>query len=150
MADDPTTTSFQLLKRMARGEVPPPPVAQLIGLELVEVDAGRAVFRLRADQRHTNPMGTVHGGVLCDLADAAMGCAFASSIAAGETYTTLELAINFLKPVWSGLLTATGRLVKRTRKIGLTEAEITDEKGSLVAKAKSTCLILEGEDAKGR
>jgi uncharacterized protein (TIGR00369 family) len=143
-------SALDQLKRMARGEVPAPPVAQLIGLELVEVDTGYAVFRLQAEKRHTNPMGTIHGGVLCDLADAAMGCAFATSIAPGETYTTLELAINFLKPFWTGTLTATGRMVKRTRKIGLTEAEIVDEKGSLVAKAKSTCLVLDGEDAKGR
>lgn len=143
-------THLDVLKRMVRGEVPAPPVAQLIGFELVEVDAGHAVFRLAAEKRHTNPMGTIHGGVLCDLADAAMGCAFATSIGAGETYTTLELAINYLKPVWAGTLTATGKLVKRTRKTGLAEAEIVDEKGSLVAKAKSTCLVLEGEDAKGR
>jgi uncharacterized protein (TIGR00369 family) len=144
------TSGLELLKRMARGEVPPPPVAKLIGLELVEVEAGHAVFRLRAEERHTNPMGTVHGGVLCDLADAAMGCAFATTIGPGETYTTLELAINFLKPFWAGTLTATGRVVKRTRKTGLAEAEVVDEKGSLVAKAKSTCLVLDGEDAKGR
>jgi uncharacterized protein (TIGR00369 family) len=144
------SSGLHLLQRMIDGEIPPPPVAQLIGLELVEVDAAHAVFRLRAEQRHTNPMGTIHGGVLCDLADAAMGCAFATTMAAGQTYTTLELAINFLKPVWAGTLTATGRVVKRTRKVGLTEADIVDEKGSLVARAKSTCLILEGEDAKGR
>ena len=147
MTDD---THFQMLQRMARGEVPAPPVAQLIGFELVEVGDGRAVFRLETEERHRNPMGTTHGGVLCDLADAAMGCAFATSIRPGESYTTLELSINFLKPVWNTTLTATGRLVKRTRKIGYTEVEITDEKGSLVAKAKSTCLVLEGDDAKGR
>jgi uncharacterized protein (TIGR00369 family) len=141
---------LDLLQRMIAGEIPPPPVARLIGLELLEADEGRALFRLQAEERHQNPMGTIHGGVLCDLADAAMGCAFATTIAAGQTYTTLELAINFLKPFWAGTLTATGRVIKRTRKVGLTEAEIVDEKGSLVAKAKSTCLILEGEDAKGR
>jgi uncharacterized protein (TIGR00369 family) len=138
------------LKRMARGDVPAPPVARLVGFDLVEVEHGHAVFRLRTDERHRNPMGTTHGGILCDLADAAMGCAFGSTIGPGETYTTLELAINFLKPVWSTTLKATGRVVKRTRKTGLAEADIVDEKGSLVAKAKSTCLILEGEDAKGR
>jgi uncharacterized protein (TIGR00369 family) len=143
-------TSLELLQRMVRGEVPPPPVAKLIGLELVEVEDGRAVFRLQAEERHTNPMGTIHGGVLCDLADAAMGCAFATTIADGESYTTLELAINFLKPFWTGTLTATGRIVKRTRRTGLTECDIVDAKGSLVARAKSSCLVLEGEDAKGR
>ena len=128
----------------------PPPVAELIGFDVVSVGDGRCTMKLEAQQRHSNPMGTIHGGVLCDLADAAMGCAFATTIVAGQTYTTLELAINFLKPFWTGTLTATGRVIKRTRKVGLTEAEIVDAKGSLVAKAKSTCLVLEGEDAKGR
>ena len=72
------------------------------------------------------------------------------TIAAGQTYTTLELAINFLKPFLTGTLMATGRLVKRTRRTGLTECDIVDERGSLVARAKSTCLVLDGEDAKGR
>lgn len=141
---------LDLLQRMIAGEIPHPPVARLIGFELLEAEHGRALFRLQAEERHANPMGTIHGGVLCDLADAAMGSAFATTIEAGQTYTTLELAINFLKPFWTGTLTATGRLVKRTRKVGLAEAEIVDAKGSLVAKAKSTCLVLEGEDAKGR
>ena len=138
------------LQRMIRGEIQPPPVARLIGFELLEAEEGRALFRLQAEERHSNPMGTLHGGVLCDLADAAMGCAFATTIGEGQTYTTLELAINFLKPFWTGTLTATGRVIKRTRKVGLTEVEIVDAKGSLVAKAKSTCLVLDGEDAKGR
>jgi uncharacterized protein (TIGR00369 family) len=150
MSDAMGPTGLRHLQRMARGEVPPPPVARLIGLELIEVEDGHAVFRLRAEERHTNPMGTIHGGVLCDLADAAMGCAFATTIRAGESYTTLELAINFLKPVWTGTLTATGRMVKRTRRTGLTECDIVDEKGSLVARAKCSCLVLDAEDAKGR
>ena len=150
MSEPKARAGLLRLQRMVRGELTPPPVAMLIGLELIEVEDGRAVFRLRAEERHQNPMGTIHGGVLCDLADAAMGCAFATTIADGETYTTLELAINFLKPFWAGTLTATGRMVKRTRRTGLTECDIVDEKGSLVARAKSTCLILDGEDAKGR
>lgn len=150
MSEEKAATPLQRLQRMARGEVPPPPVMKLIGMELIEVATGRAVFRLRADERHANPMGTLHGGVLCDLADGAMGCAFASTVAAGESYTTLELSINFLKPFRTGTLTATGRIVKRTRRTGLVECDVTDEKGSLVARAKSTCLVLEGEDARGR
>ena len=99
---DQRPSGLDLLQRMIAGEIPPPPVAKLIGLELLEADEGRALFRLRAEDRHKNPMGTIHGGVLCDLADAAMGCAFATTIAPGQTYTTLELSINFLKPFWTG------------------------------------------------
>jgi uncharacterized protein (TIGR00369 family) len=139
-----------LIQRMLRGEVPAPPIAKLIGFELIEAGKERAVFRLAVDERHWNPMGTLHGGILCDLADAAMGCAMATTLQAGQTYTTLELAITFLKPIWKSTLTAQGRVVKRTRRVGLVEADVRDEKDSLVARAKSTCLVLEGEEAAGR
>jgi uncharacterized protein (TIGR00369 family) len=92
----------------------------------------------------------VHGGVLCDLADAAMGMAYASALEEGETFTTLELKINFLKPVWSGRLTAAGRVVKHGRTIGLVECDVRDDDGHLVARASSTCMTLRGDAAAGR
>jgi uncharacterized protein (TIGR00369 family) len=143
-------THLDVMRAMVDGRQGAPPVARLIGFQLVEIDRDRAVFRMQAEERHTNPMGTLHGGVLCDLSDAAMGCAFASTLEAGQSYTTLELSINFLRPVFQASLTATGHVVKRTRKTGLIECDVTDEEGRLVARAKSTCLVLEGEDAKGR
>src|SRR6266851_2572768 len=83
------------------GRIPPPPIAQLIGFRPLSAEAGRTVFELETDLgRHANPMGTVHGGILCDLADAAMGFAYASTLRQDETFTTLELKINFLRPVW--------------------------------------------------
>jgi hypothetical protein len=72
------------------GEVPPPSVARLIGFHLVAVEAGRAPFALDADERHHNPMGTLHGGILCDIADVAMGVAYASTLAEDESFTTLD------------------------------------------------------------
>jgi uncharacterized protein (TIGR00369 family) len=147
---DTIANAPELVQRLLRGELPPPPVARLIGFELIEAEKGRAVFRLEVDERHANPMGTLHGGILCDIADAGMGCAMATTLQPGQSYTTLELAITFLKPIWKGTLTAQGRVVKRTRRVGLTECEVLDEKGSLVAKAKSTCLVLEGDEAEGR
>lgn len=68
--------------------------------------------------RHANPMGTLHGGVLCDIADAAMGMAYASTLPDHESFTTLELKINFLKPFWEGKLPARGHIVKRGRIMG--------------------------------
>lgn len=127
-----------------------PPIARLLGLEILSVDPGVAVFGLEADERLWNPMGTVHGGVLCDLADAAMGVAFASLMAAGETYTTIELKINFLKPVWKTRLTATGRVVRKGRSVGLIVCDVTDSAGALVAHASSTCMVLAGAQAQGR
>jgi uncharacterized protein (TIGR00369 family) len=138
------------IRMIQRGEAPPPPVARLIGFTLTEVGPGRAVVALEADRRHANPMGTVHGGILCDIADAAMGIAYAATLDEGETFTTLELKINFLKPVRSGRLVATGRVVKGGRSVGLTECDVVDDKERLVARASSTCMTLRGEQAVGR
>ena len=143
-------TMLERVQTMLRGEAPDPPVARLIGFRLVAVEPGRAVFEMEADVRHTNPMGTLHGGILCDIADAAMGIAYASTLEEGESFTTLELKINFLKPVWKARLRAEGRLVKRGKTVGLVECDIVDETGSLVARASSTCLTLSGKQAAGR
>jgi len=143
-------TMLDAIRQVARGEAPPPPVAALIGFRLASVEPGRAVIELKADERHANPMGTVHGGVLCDVTDAAMGMAYATGLHEGETFTTLELKINFLRPVWRGTLTATGRVVNAGRTVGLVECDVHDEKERLVARATSTCMTLRGEQAVGR
>jgi uncharacterized protein (TIGR00369 family) len=95
-------------------------------------------------------MGTLHGGILCDLADAAMGVAFASTLSAGESFTTLELKINFLRPVWDALLIAEAHVVSRGRTVGMAECKITDERNRFIAKATSTCMVLAGDAAKNR
>ena len=126
------------------------PVANLIGFQAKEIAAGRATVTLAAGPQHANPMGTLHGGILCDIADAAMGMAFASTLGLDESFTTVELKINFFRPVWEAQLKAEGRVVRRGRSLGYVECEITDESGRLVAKAASTCLALRGNEAKGR
>ncbi len=125
-------------------------VARLIGFEAQEIANGRALVTLAAGPQHANPMGTLHGGILCDIADAAMGMAFASTLAPEESFTTVELKINFFRPVWGARLKAEGKVVRRGRSLGYIECEITDEGGQLIAKAASTCLVLRGKDAKGR
>ena len=141
---------LDLCEAMVRGEVPPPPIARLIGFDIVSVKPGEAVAELQATEAHANPMGTLHGGVLCDIADLAMGIAYSSNLGEGESFTTLELKINFLKPVWKARLTAVARVVKQGRTVGLVECDVTDEKGSLVARVTSTCMTLRGEQARGR
>ena len=141
---------LDLIRMAQRGEIPPPAVATLIGFTLASVEPGRAVIELKADERHANPMGTLHGGILCDIADAAMGMAYAASLDEGETFTTLELKINFLKPFWTGKLTATSRVVTGGRTVGLVECDVHDDKDRLVARASSTCMTLRGEQASGR
>ena len=88
-------TMLDRLRQVLSGDAPPAPVATLIGFTLREVERGRAVIDLEADARDANPMGTLHGGVLCDIADAAMGVAYASTLDEGETFATVELKINF-------------------------------------------------------
>jgi uncharacterized protein (TIGR00369 family) len=95
-------------------------------------------------------MGTLHGGVLCDIADFAMGAAYASTLADGQSFTTLELKINFLRPVWQAQLTAAAHVASGGRTVGLVECDITDDAGRLIARASSTCLTLRGDHAQGR
>jgi uncharacterized protein (TIGR00369 family) len=142
---------YDAMQAAMRGEsLPAPPIGQLLGFRLVAVSHGKATMEMDADERLANPMGTLHGGVLCDLADAAMGMAYASTLERGDTFTTLELKINFLKPIWRSRLRAEGHIVKGGRTVGLVECDVFDDKNSLVARASSTCLTLRGAAAQGR
>jgi uncharacterized protein (TIGR00369 family) len=137
-------------RAMVAGEIPPPPVAELVGVELTTMEQGRATFHLDARPEHASPLGTVQGGILCVLADAAMGAAYVSLLGDDESFATVELKMNYLKPVWSGRLTAVAEVLKQGRTIGLVECRITDDGNSLVAHATSTCMTLRGDAAAGR
>jgi uncharacterized protein (TIGR00369 family) len=126
------------------------PVARLIGFEAKDIGVGRATVTLTAGPQHANPMGTLHGGILCDIADAAMGIAFASTLAPEESFTTVELKINFFRPIWEARIKAEGVVVQRGRTFGYVECAITDQDNRLVAKAASTCMVLRGQKAAGR
>jgi uncharacterized protein (TIGR00369 family) len=122
--------------------LPPPPVSRLIGFVLKSVEPGHAIFEMEADERHHNPMGTLHGGIYCDIADAAMGYAYAATLAEGETFTTIELKINFLRAVRKATLTAEASVMKAGSTLGYVECEVKDQSGNMVAKATSTCMKL--------
>src|SRR5438445_8094769 len=130
-------TMLEVGRQMVRGEREPFPVARLVGLVFKDVEPGRAVFEMRAEERHHNPLGTLHGGVYCDLADAAMGWAYAATLAEGESFTTIELKINFLRAVRNATLTAEAKVVKAGSTLGYVECDVTDEQGRLVARAAS-------------
>ena len=138
------------LQKMAANKDAMPPIAKLIGFDLLEVALGKTVIGFEAGERHHNPMGTLHGGVICDVADAAMGTAIATTLEDDESFTTLDLNAKYFKPIWNAQLRATARVVKRTRSLGLIECEVEDDGGSLVAKVFSTCMVLRGAEAKGR
>jgi uncharacterized protein (TIGR00369 family) len=135
-------TILDLAQKTLRGELPPPPVGRLLGFVLKYIEPGRAVFVMEADERHHNPMGTLHGCIYCDLADIAMGYAYAATLGEGETFTTIELKINFFRPIRKAALTAEARVVKAGSTVGYVECDVKDQTGKLVAKAASTCMKL--------
>ena len=143
-------TFYEGVQKALRGEIPPPGAARLVGFQLVSAKPGEAIVELVAGPQHANPLGTMHGGILCDIADAAMGIAYGCALGEGEAFTTLELKINFLRPVWNGKLRAVGRVVKQGATVGLVDCDVLDEKEKLVARASCTCMTLRGEQAQGR
>lgn len=146
----PDSPMLARLQRAIGRNIPGAPIAELLGWRTVEAEPGRVVMEMEVEPRMANPMGTLHGGVLTGLADSAMAMAHASLLGEGESFTTLELKINFLRPIWNGTLRAEGKMVKGGRTIGLAECRVTTADGQLVAHATSTCMTLRGDDAKGR
>ena len=136
------TTMLEQGQNVLRGEVTPPPIARLLGFVMKSLEPGHAVFEMDVDERHYNPMGTLHGGVYCDLADLAMGMAYAATLGEGESFTTVELKINFLRAVRRAKLTAEAKVVKAGATLGYVECDVRDEDGRLVARASSTCIRL--------
>lgn len=141
---------LQAMQELVKSGGPAPPVARLIGFTATGVELGGSTMELQTDDRHANPMGTLHGGIICDLSDAAMGIAMATTLEEDESFTTLDLNAKYFKPVWRARLTANATVVRRTRTLGLVECDVTDESGSLVAKVFSTCMVLRGDEARGR
>ena len=136
---------LDLFHRMIAGEIDPPPIGDLIGLRMVAAEEGRVTFELDAGPQHTSPLGTVHGGILCDLADAAIGCAHGSLLGDGETYTTLELKIAYHKAMTTttGQVRAIGSVISMGRRVAFAEARLVDAEGRLHASASSTLLVIE-------
>ena len=138
------------MEKLLRGEVPPPAAATRIGMRLESFKPGEAIVALDADASHANPMGTVQGGILAAIADAAMGWAYMTTLGQGESYTTLEIKMNFLRPVRAGRLEARARVRSAGRTIGLVECDVLAEDGKVAGHAVGTCMILRGEAAQGR
>jgi uncharacterized protein (TIGR00369 family) len=139
----PEMSGLGFLRAIARGDLPAPPIALLLGFELVEVQEGCAVFGLTPDEYHYNPIGVVHGGLACTLLDSAMGCAVQSTLPAGTGYTTLEIKANLLRPLTmkTGPLRCEGRVIHVGGRTALAEARLVDAHGTLYAHGTSTCMI---------
>lgn len=129
----------------------PPAIAKTLGFRLIEVGPGTATIEIVTDtERHANPMGTIHGGVLCDIADAAIGMAHATSLEEGESFTSIDLQINFFRPIWNDRLRAIARPVNVGRQIGRYVCDIVRDDEKLVAQVTSTIMTLRNEKALGR
>ena len=137
------SSGLEFLRGIIDGKYPVPPIADLIGLSLTEVDFGRAVFQSTPEFRHYNPLGTVHGGVISALLDSAAACAVHSVLPAGVGYTSLDLTVKYLRPVTAstGRVVVTGTLLSRGSRTALAEARLTDSRGRLLAYASSSCMI---------
>lgn len=133
------------LRAIRDGAIPPAPIAQLIQMDFVEVEPGRVVFTCTPDESAYNPIGAVHGGLVCTLLDSVAGCALHSTLPAGKGYTSVEIKVSYLKAVraGSGRLTAVGTVVKAGSRVGFTEGVVTDESGAVVATATSTLLVFD-------
>jgi uncharacterized protein (TIGR00369 family) len=137
-------SGLDYLRSIADGDIPPPPVATLLGMELAHVETGRAVFTLEPGEHLYNPIGSVHGGMLTTLLDSALGCAVHSTLDAGVAYTTVDLSVTFLRPVTreTGRLICEADVIHTGRKIATARAQIVDGDGRVYATATTTCIIL--------
>ena len=133
------------LRAMVDGDLPQPPIGGLMQFEIAEVEPGRVVFTCVPDESAYNPIGTIHGGLICTLLDSVTACAIHSTLPKGKGHTSIEIKVSYLKAVrlTSGLLTATGTVVKSGSRVGFAEGVVTDAGGAVVATATSTLLIFD-------
>jgi uncharacterized protein (TIGR00369 family) len=136
-------TGLEQLQMLVAGELPRPPIMDTLGVTSLDVEHGRVIVEMPAETFHYNPLGVVHGGVISTLLDTAAACSVHSTLAVGETYTSLDLTVKFLRPVTadSGLLTCEGTVLQRGRRTALAQAELIDSRGKVVAHAISSCMI---------
>lgn len=133
------------LQAMLRGELPPPPISGLMNMQVTDAAPGRVEFTCEPGEWAYNPIGAVHGGIVCTLLDSVCGCALHSALPQGRGYTSVEIKVSYLKAVHpsSGMLTATGTVVRAGSRVGFTEGVVTDAAGDVVATATSTLLIFD-------
>jgi uncharacterized protein (TIGR00369 family) len=139
-------SGLELMQKMIAGEIPSPPIAQLLGFDLSAVKFGEAVFSCLPRHVHYNPLGMVHGGLAGTLLDSAMGCAVHTTLEKGQGYTTLEYRVHLVRAMTeaTGLVRTEGKTVYRGRRTATAEGRIIDASGKLYAHGTTTCLIIDG------
>jgi uncharacterized protein (TIGR00369 family) len=136
-------SGLEFLTRVAAGELPPPPMGRLMNIRLTEVERGRIVFEATPEEYHYNLLGTVHGGMAATLLDSALGCCVNSHLDAGDFYTTLELKVNYLRPITceTGVVRAIATTIHIGRTTAVVEGRVVDAQDRVYAYASSTCLV---------
>ena len=137
-------SGMDYVRSIFAGELPPPPIATLMGFRGVEAEPGRAVFEILPRDEHYNPIGSVHGGVALTLLDSAMGCAVHTLLEAGVGYATLEVKANFVRPITSdtGVVRCEGTVLHAGSRVATAEGRVVDAAGTLLAHGTTTCLII--------
>lgn len=140
-----TRSGLELMQAMSRGEVPPPPIMNLVDIAGLEAEEGSVTVWLDPQEFHYNPLGSMHGGIFATLLDTAAACSVHTTLPAGTGYTSLDLTVKFLRPVTvaTGRLKCRGTVLQRGRRTALAEARLTDAKDRLIAHATSSCLIFD-------
>ena len=152
--------TLEFLRRQLDGTLPagattemqyPTAISKTLGFRITEIDVGYAKVEMDANaEMHGNQQGTVHGGMLCELADATIGTAHSTAILEGETFTSIDLKISFFRPVWKSVLTATAKQIQHGKTVTHYQCEILREDGKTIALAMSTVMTLRGNSAHGR
>ena len=139
----PSMSGLDYLHSMMAKELPPPPMGQLLNMTLVEAAPGTATFTCHPDESHYNPIGAVHGGLVCTLLDSALGCAVQTTLPKGVGYTSIEIKVNYLRPIraGNGLLTCVGVVSKAGSRVAFADGTVTDASGKLVATATGSLLV---------
>jgi uncharacterized protein (TIGR00369 family) len=139
-----TMSGVDYLRAMMRGEIPGPPIAELMGIVLAEVEHGRAAFEAEPAEYHYNPIGVVHGGLAATLLDSAMACAVHSTLPAGVGYTTLDMHVHYVRALTgaTGRVRCEGEVVHAGSRVATAQGRLVDAGGKLYAHATETCLIL--------
>lgn len=140
-------SGVDFVRKIMRGEVPAPPIMDLIGFRLVKVEPGEVTFEFEPAEIHYNPMGGVHGGVVTTLLDSAMGLAVLAQLPLGSGFSTLEVKVNFVRGISAetGTLLAEGKVVHPGAKVATAESRLVDRQGKLYAHGTTTCLVLRKE-----
>ena len=141
-------SGLEYMRKLLTGELPPVGMVKLLNLKLIEVSEGYAVFTVQPDERHYNGLGIAHGGLAATLLDTATGCAINAMMPAGRVFTTLEMKINYVRPITAdaGVIRCEGTVIHAGSRVATAEGRIVDKTGKLYAHGTATCMLFRSQN----